>query len=191
MVLIENKYGSTSFPALSPAEVMCSGGADSTMIAYLLLENLESEQRKHITLTFLENANSKFESYLLVIGYLSAKFDVNLKVSTLARVGTGHALRPELMEYFRSKDRSLYSGTTKNPPVHVDGLAPDRPSYNITPNLYTPFLQLDKRFTIQLYRDKNLLDLLDLTYTCTQDINIPCNNCFACNERNWGIKETE
>lgn len=189
MIEIQNQFGKTSFPVLSPSEVLCSGGADSTIMAFLLLENLSASQRENVQLTFLKNANSNFSAYVSVLGYFSKRYDIPMKVSTIERTGEGHFLRHELLDYFRSKGIPMYTGVTKNPPVEINGLPPNRAAKNTTPNLYTPFLELDKRFTIQLYKDNNLLDLLGLTWTCTQSLDTPCNQCFACNEKNWAIKE--
>jgi 7-cyano-7-deazaguanine synthase in queuosine biosynthesis len=188
-MIVENIYGKTEFPLLAPSEVLCSGGADSTIMAFLLLEHLEPNERKNVKLTFLKNANSNFGAYISVLGYFSKRYDIPMSVSTIERTGEGHFLRGELLEYFNKQGVPMYTGVTKNPPVEIQGLPPNRAKKNITPNLYTPFLHLDKRFTIQLYKDNNLLDLLDLTWTCTQSLETPCNQCFACNEKNWAVKE--
>jgi len=66
-----------------------------------------------------------------------------------------------------------------------------------------PFIFTDKEWIIKQYKDRNIIDLLNITRSCegyikdtnyinwNKNIEIleDCNNCFWCKERNWALKQ--
>jgi hypothetical protein len=58
----------------------------------------------------------------------------------------------------------------------------------LAPELNAPFVNQDKRFIVQCYKDLGLLDLYHTTSSCTQS-DPGCNECWFCHERAWAEKE--
>lgn len=105
----------------------------------------------------------------------------------------------------------LCGGTTMNPPQEIlDSWKeknskvywePRRSKNNV--NLYDmkgtglshykPFVNVDKRFLAGLYRQEGIMDLHNITESCTgfaKDTNWfqePCKECFWCHERYWAF----
>lgn len=185
-MVYETPYGPVTIPEFKRnIAISYSGGADSTILLYCMVA---VGLRPRIF--FIKNANSKLSAAINCVDFINAKFDTKLVVEEIDRITEGHHL---LREISRLGDMStfLYTGVTKNPPVDIGGLPPNRPSANNTVKYITPFFNFDKRVTIFLYKEFDLQSLLDLTYTCTQHSEIPCNQCFACLEKNWAIKEVQ
>jgi 7-cyano-7-deazaguanine synthase in queuosine biosynthesis len=109
---------------------------------------------------------------------------------------------------------AYYNGVTKNP-ENIEGM----PSRNISANdsnkhlqemthmgkmVYHPFRFLNKGVIIKEYKNKNILDLLDITRSCegtfenityenyTAGQYVPiCGTCFWCKEREWAIEQSK
>ena len=105
----------------------------------------------------------------------------------------------------------LCGGTTMNPPQEVLDewrrndpkvyWEPRRSKHNT--NLYNnkgrvlshykPFVNVNKKFLAGLYRQEDIMDLHNMTESCTgfpADTNWfqePCKKCFWCHERNWAF----
>jgi hypothetical protein len=54
-----------------------------------------------------------------------------------------------------------------------------------------PLFHLTKIDIVQLYLKHNLLDLLSLTHTCTEQAIGRCTVCWQCRERAWAFKQCE
>lgn len=162
--------------------ISCSGGADSAILLYAMVKD---GMRPRIF--FIEKANSKLDALQLCVDYVNNKFGTALAIEIIGRADSAHNIRPDIIALAANVDY-LYTGVTQNPPATINGLAPNRPSPNQAPSKFVmPFINLDKRASISLYTLFDVKDLLYLTYTCTQNPVTPCNQCFACNERNWAI----
>ena len=84
--------------------------------------------------------------------------------------------------------RIFYAGLTENPKVKLNFIGPEavrseRPSDKIQ----LPFVDVDKRYPVQLAL--NLNAPIKLSHTCTAFENIHCGRCFMCAERIWAFKE--
>jgi 7-cyano-7-deazaguanine synthase in queuosine biosynthesis len=53
---------------------------------------------------------------------------------------------------------------------------------------YKPFIDIYKSHIIRLFYDNGIEELLDLTNSCTRSGETPCNECFPCKEKAWGLK---
>ena len=82
----------------------------------------------------------------------------------------------------------FYAAVTANPKVKLDfdgheASRGDRPSKR----LQMPFVDLDKRYTVQLALDLNAP--IELSHTCTSLDKDHCGRCFMCTERRWAFSE--
>lgn len=112
-----------------------------------------------------------------------------------------------------------YNATTCNPPVEFNKRVKSRDvicdgsidnSYRLLgeffPNSYNcnPFIFIDKSWVVKQYKNRNLLDLLNITRSCESyikgvdysnwegnvDLLEDCNtNCYWCQERNWALEQ--
>jgi hypothetical protein len=115
---------------------------------------------------------------------------------------------------YHEKVDAFFNAVTRNPKnVNFEGLH----TRSIDPNennshlvlmehmgfiVSHPFRFIEKDWVIKQYKDKNLLELLNITRSCEgefinldyksyipyQDVPI-CNECFWCKERNWAFKQ--
>lgn len=176
-------FGTVNLPINSNAGISCSGGADSTIVLYMMVLNGMLPR-----IFFLTKANSNYPALVSCVDFINKKFGTSLEIEVQDRVETGHYIGKEVASFAKKVD-FLYTGVTQNPPVDI-GQGPNRPPRGTThPKLIMPFIELDKRVSIYLYEMFGVRELLEMTYTCTETKEIPCNMCFACKERNWGIEE--
>lgn len=185
-MIINTPYGEITIPFYNgDIAVSSSGGADSTILLYILSLNPLNQPRA----LFIENANSKLEAAINCVNYINEKSGTAIIVEPQSRISTGHELAVEIHAN-GNKTGYIYTGVTKNPPVIVSETGIPTRLQNLHTHIITPFYTVDKRATIWLYKYFKVEDLLDLTYTCTESTP-PCQLCFACKERNWAINEVE
>jgi hypothetical protein len=168
-----------------------SGGADSAILLYCLLENgLVPDKIFVVYRKDLKNA--AIDDTLI---YMETKFGVDLRSRVHEFVLENNLLRKDIYETMEQVDW-LYTGVTQNP-IKWDykGPKPQRP-LTAMDNKYrgyaTPFVTFDKRATIYLFSLLGVNDLLALTRSCPKHDSIPpCGECFHCNERKWAIAEVQ
>lgn len=63
---------------------------------------------------------------------------------------------------------------------------PEREFYE-HPHVLIPFRDMYKHEVVQLYRDENIWELLELTHSCYVQKHGHCETCLNCLERSWAI----
>jgi 7-cyano-7-deazaguanine synthase in queuosine biosynthesis len=190
-------------PESGEIEVLYSGGADSTMVLYLILLNEVKIDRIKVIHSTYENAvNAK---YLQPLEWLEKRFNVELKSLLCISYAESQTVKTSGLMLKPNKDAAwLYSGTMKLGPDHIYTDDPDFAPYDFTrlnnvqnnkyamnPYLLAPFGTLDKRPVLWLYDEFKLDDLLALTESCV-DATRPVNcTCSQCRYRNWAIDEVK
>ena len=199
--------------ASGPIAVNLSGGADSSILLYILMQHI----REPIW-AFTCVPNSGQNGHALV----SAKV-VDRCIELTNNINIHHHIwyqresnDPKLLlsvEYdiMRTLDlKTLYVGTTANPPheienrfvdnnqtVHLEDRNPNtlRPVINDVDTLrfIRPFTNIDKVKIADIYRELDLLDnLLPLTRSCRaltfRTSQEHCGICWSCKEREWGFR---
>lgn len=122
----------------------------------------------------------------------------------------------EYQDFFikQKKLQYIYSGTTMNPPENFDKAPQFRNDHVLEQDgiknvvhgtTLNPFALLTKDWIMAQYENFELNDLLDLTRSCEADTTVlgemwlhiedeqppACGYCFFCNERQWGIDNSE
>lgn len=185
-LVIDTRYGKVHIPLVEGrAAVSASGGADSTILLHILLSH-----GIHPEVVFIEKTPSSFDKLKQCLSYLEELHGVKLTLKTSVKETSDHNLRPLIIKQVENYDY-LYTGVTRNSDKVKGEGAPDRPQSNHSQRIFTPFLEHDKRVPISLYHQFNLKDLLNMTHSCTQDLNRSCQKCYACRERAWAISEVE
>lgn len=164
-----------------------SGGADSVLLLYLLLENGLVPTKIYMTYR-RDLKNSSIDNTLT---WLENRFGVELKSKCHEFVLENNLLRKDIWDTMEECDW-LYTGVTQNP-MNWDykGRSPMRP-LTAMDNKYrsysTPFVTFDKRATIFLYEALSINELLALSHSCPHhDSKPPCGECFHCSERKWAL----
>lgn len=204
------------FKADKNCAVCVSGGADSALMLYKVLQN--NKEHTHI-FTYANNT--------LMLKNVTASTAVVNKCVELTgnhRV-THHVIHNEgdkpngvdplldMVEPWAKelKLKFLYLGVTKNPPKEVannftysewkdpsrdtDGNKSVFHSDEVFEEIITPWINVDKRGLAELYKEEGLMNtLFPVTYSCEwypRDGNDPgmehCGECWWCEERQWGF----
>lgn len=181
-----------------------SGGLDSTLLAYLLHD-----------LSQKKNLNNNFKFFVVprpddsvihvnrIVDYIGKHFNVGTTIHVVGTGDTHHSkqvtsgIREAIENYYCD---IFLSSITKNPseklPNYAYGtfLEPDGTPYDGPirkkswhPKLLDPFLDYTKEDTVKLIKDYNLVDIMNLTHTCTGSKSIRCNRCWQCCERSWAF----
>ena len=190
-----------------------SGGADSTMLCYLLAKTIQKEKLNIIIQPYtgydidIPHDSEKLPN---IIEYIRNKFpDIKIRWPIAVTFkSNGKDVKMNYIEILESKlkeckvfDVQLVA-ISQGPPLEVQqnfktvsgkninrikGYPKyDELNYNIR-NL--PFKNIDKRFIVQCYKDFGMLDVLvEMTESCTE-FGGKCRKCWWCLEREWAIKE--
>jgi hypothetical protein len=119
----------------------------------------------------------------------------------------------EYVSYTNDCD-AYYNGVTQNPSIELDGKLPARDVSPSVDNFYLtitkhmgkvachPFRFVNKKWIAATYKNKNILDLFNLTRSCEGEFDsidytnytpgqyVPiCHKCFWCKERDWGFND--
>ena len=191
-----------------------SGGADSTLLCYLLAKTIQEEKLNVIIQPYNGydiDVSGDSEKLPNIIDYIRNKFtDVELRwpIATVFRgnykdvknnyIGT---LRKKLEEYKVYDIRII--AISQGPPLEAQTKFKAKSGQSIMRlkgyYLYdevtdigdknAPFKYIDKRFMIQCYKDFKVDDLLEMTESCTELDKCKSEKCWWCLEREWAMKE--
>ena len=195
-----------------------SGGADSSLLAYLLCKKIRDEE-----------LDIKFQPISVRRGRANNPIYAGNVIDFIEEdLGVDFILPHEVYypplddEYMREikifwerddynfrhrKFEILYSGITSNPPADdstipknkervrddngVDKIVEQRNGYR---HYINPFINVNKKWEAEAYKDKELLDsLFPLTYSCEGSIEATkhhtqhCKRCWWCQERFWAF----
>jgi len=214
-MLYKNKFGTVhilqdeEFYNNKTIGISMSGGADSTMLCYLLANTIQAR-----------NLNIEIQPYNgydisvpgdsaglpNIISFIQSKFpSVKLHWPIACVYDTKGAdikntyIRPLIERLCESKIvDEVIQAVCLGPPKDVqEGFIGEdyfrRPGYALWEEVaeaknHAPFVNVDKRFVAQSYIDLNILELLDHTNSCVRPEG-DCGKCWWCQERAWAIQE--
>lgn len=159
--------------------IFLSGGLDS--LAFLNWMSVDAPQLlKQLTaFTFKkENQESAIE--------IAKRYNLKNHQLVEAQAQQGAAARSVGIE--NPQIKLFYAAVTANPTIKLnfqgeEAKRGDRPNKR----LQMPFVNLDKRYTVQLALD--LKAPIVLSHTCTSLEKEHCGRCFMCSERRWAFGE--
>ena len=214
-MLYKNRFGSVNiledkkFYNNKTVAISMSGGADSTMLCFLLLNTIQ-KQDLNITIQPYNGYDISVPSDSAglpdIIDYLQKQFP-NIKLNWPISCVYNTQEQDIKNTYIRPLIETLCKHNVVDEVIQAVCLGPPeatqesfigddyfrRPGYALweevaQPKNHAPFVDVDKRFIIQCYTDFNVQDLLELTNSCTRAIG-NCGECWWCQERNWAIQE--
>lgn len=178
--------------------IMLSGGADSSMLLYLLCKENEKLGNIHHIIPFtvakIDGAAYWASS---ILQYFYNNFGIKLQQPRLVgnpmdfhdkqvASGIADALKSRFCDV-------LFVGENQNPPEEfpMKGMYPLRLKTNPYPETVVqfPFLHLYKTHIIDLYSQFGIQRLAAATHTCTAKTVGRCMECFACDERRWAYEQ--
>lgn len=195
----------------SPAGVLASGGADSSLLLYLLMKY--SKQPLHI-FTLSTKQKNFTNSFLIndIVNYCIQKTNRN-NVQLHINYADKHTVKTLYNCPFNFLKNqiidSLYIGDTCWPPDDINaGFAAngydifqnknDRSPHTQRPTKWKkfnlPFTNYDKKKIAEIYHHEGVMDLLPLTRSCESLDNIGnqhCGKCWWCQERIWAFDLTQ
>lgn len=191
----------------TPIGVSLSGGADSAILAFILMKYSTSP----IYFFTLGNKLKNFISVKHSVDVIQKCIELTGNFNVTHNIAYAHTQERE--QFFNllidKVDCSLvdimYTATTKLPPANdllnfKNTLPADimsrrdptviRSTFSHRNKLYHPFLNFDKKNIKQLYYDLGILDsLFPITRSCesTENFQSHCKNCWWCEERSWAF----
>jgi 7-cyano-7-deazaguanine synthase in queuosine biosynthesis len=185
--------------------ISCSGGADSSLLLYILMKY--SSSPIHVFTCVLDDKNRS--SVLSSTNVIKKCIDLtgNYNISHhLHFVKSGKSID----ELFRNQSfflqnkiiDILYTGITSNPPLEIQDTFSELSLENherhpdvkrmeyIQGPVYMPFTNVNKKIIAKMYTELGLTDsLYPVTRSCesTTLTQGHCGQCWWCQERNWGF----
>ena len=189
--------------------IICSGGADSSLLLYNLLKHTDTT----VDVFTLANNGLDNKNVVAITNIINqcVKATDNHRVRHHVTHMQGNKPDGPRSIYETTKGYGLdyiYDGITRNPPPEIletmDTTVSPRDKNRDgdgTPNLewveelkcysYAPWAKLTKKQLAKIYKDFNLLEtLFPLTYSCEEyglDTMDHCGKCWWCQERLWAF----
>lgn len=178
--------------------VSLSGGADSSLVLYMLMREYSGEITIFNTvwserMNHLNVVNNVYEQCKNLTGHTNSK----LITTFIDSQYTEFNLFVTPLEYLKQgKLNFIYTGLTANPDINLKyseqkiNKRDHRRNNNIDEdNFYLPFVNKNKQTIATLYKEFNLMEsLFPLTFSCVVSNTMEhCGACWWCEERKWGF----
>lgn len=183
-----------------------SGGADSTLVLYQLMNNCTDNL---IVATKLFN-QPHLKNLALVNNLLKTLISMTQNWNVQHVIIYKPGIDIDKNDYWKNYNIDvMYTGVTLNPPAEVynawitdTDCAPRetiRDNHGIKDTVYqinnhfvySPFVNYDKKTIAQIYKSEGLFDdLFPLTNSCTEETSpnlTHCGTCWWCHERRWAF----
>jgi 7-cyano-7-deazaguanine synthase in queuosine biosynthesis len=173
--------------------LLFSGGADSTILLYLLL--LEQQKKPELEIKcyglMMPKLTIKFSRCISILNVLEQRFKTKIIFKNFDKQ---FILREFAQLILSVEPGYVYSGCNKvleflEPINYIEGDTPPVRGHPFNEFHIRPFINMDKAEIISYYIQHNVLDLLNMTHSCGYDMETPCNGCYFCLERGWGLQK--
>jgi hypothetical protein len=176
--------------------VMLSGGADSAALLWLLCLERKFTGTDHELIPFTVPRTDGAWIYAGPIVRWIREYhecdlpdpirvgDPSLHHSEQGRSGEREARLKHGIEH-------IYYGSQQPPDtrlIELPGIYPNRPNRVELPGTTCPFALCDKRHTLAVYEMYKIWPLIELTHSCTAQVDGRCGKCYNCVERDWALK---
>ena len=184
-----------------PIGVSFSGGADSSLLLYILLQHSIGPIHVFTCASEFKNYSSAYTATSVINKCIELTGNNNIFHHI-------HYVKEQSMDnlfYQNQFDNItvLYTGITSNPPLEIQHTFTEpslenkdrspleqRPLYTRNTTVYMPFTNADKQTIAKMYTELGILDsIFPLTRSC-ENVNLihgHCGTCWWCQERNWGF----
>lgn len=184
-----------------------SGGADSTLLAYILMKNINSDIHFCTICSKEKGYTTAFHTHQIIkkLCELSNKHNVYHHIKYVEQ-----QTRTNLLSYLAYSIKThaldiMYTATTSVPEQKIldsfksklpadilqrRSLSLKKQEYSTDRTIYSPFMNYDKKKINDLYSYLGIVDnLYSLTRSCESTITLDehCGNCWWCEERLWAF----
>jgi hypothetical protein len=178
-------------PPTSKIGVLVSGGIDSALLYYLLLD-IKQQTNSPIEITPIVIHRKEGSKHFArpIVERINQIFDIYKKPKQL-----GNTMLPEpqqvasaVMHAFSLLQlETVYVGVISNRPEHLIGFDPIPIVEH--PSVQTPFKNLEKSHVVDIYYQLGIEHILPFTHSCDQHETVACGSCNGCRERAWGFNQ--
>lgn len=166
-----------------------SGGFDSGLLLYVACLIRETHK---LNSTFKVYTVPKHEDSAIhasnIVAWINGHFNIKLQPVFVGDPNQHHSLQViSGINVARSQCKNLILGDTTNPDCMQD--VPGAPRRQRTTTEMQPFFEWTKKETVALAAELGLIELMQISHTCTESKSIRCAKCWQCNERAWGFRE--
>lgn len=183
--------------------IMFSGGLDSAVLLYLILD---TAQKNKITIPiqiFTIPKNDGSHLYVNnILKYFKNYFGLELPdITYVGDPNQHHTIqsREAVKEIFLKYPEVdfIYFATNQNPTHDFDYSKysiteyPNRVKSSSHPKVLMPFINMYKDEILKFVFEYEQQELLMLTHTCTEQKTGRCGQCFQCNERAWAFRQVD
>lgn len=177
--------------------VLYSGGADSTLLYYLVaLHLLEHGQHKTLDLLIVDRHNKPIDRAVNLYNTVKELIGDNistLKIINIPESTPGNLQVLQVVNQEQNNYDCILWGVNQYPDDQSI-----RPKTEFTvnfskyadhPKLKLPFANYKKTDIIDTFIKLGLEDILNNTHSCGNPGAVPCGECFNCRERTWAYKQ--
>ena len=167
-----------------PIGISFSGGVDSSLLVYLVLNQIKDEP---VHLFTISTVKRNLSQHKITSDVLNKIFQV----------------LPRKMLYEQQSIKSMLYGDNANPPADcgIENFEKFEmfnenfrsPLYTrsvqVYPGQFCPLTNLNKQDIVKIYCEQEIIDtVFPLTKSCGSDYGSnPCGTCWFCEERSWGL----
>jgi hypothetical protein len=175
--------------------LLMSGGADSTLLLYLLVVENQNREKPYVIQNHTLIDRGRIDYYVVkpILNWFHERFGVKMYTKAWRYSDLGTLLiRPVSTRLIEREGGVMYTGCNAVPEVAktwkvVDNKLPYR-GEETHPLHFRPFIEIEKTEIIREYKERQILDLLDMTQSCFLAVRPetpPCGKCFFCVELAW------
>lgn len=178
-----------------PKNILFSGGVESSLLLYFLLSQQPNTKTNIFTVVERKKNYHILVPVTNVIQWCINKTG-NLNIDLIIKYI--EYKNDNFLEIIHNEYNNGYVtcfGVNANPPhMKWNGpkndprSSPGEKSVWIDKLIYAPFINIDKKDIVNLYKKNSLVELYNLTLSCNNPVvgNKPCRECGACKEREYG-----
>lgn len=182
----------------SKLAVLYSGGADSTLLYYLVISSImQNYPEKSLDLIIVDRYNNPVDRATTL--YNNIRSTIRDSVTRLRFIPLSDSV-PGNLQVLRAVDKikadydAIFWGINQYP--DDNSIRPKNSSYQINfdtfkapDKLHLPFAKFKKTDIIETYVKLGITDILYNTHSCGEPVDQPCGECFNCRERIWAFTQ--
>lgn len=165
--------------------IMLSGGMDSALLLYLLADTFSNEITP-FTVPKTDGAALYVNGIIEWVNNKTNREIPNSKFIGDPNLYHGAIINNAIKEINKEYDFLYFAGNSYPEDVLPNG--PKRVRRK-DPRHFQPFFDCYKNEIVKAYVDFDIMDLIPLTHTCTEQAEGRCNVCWQCKERIWAFNE--
>jgi 7-cyano-7-deazaguanine synthase in queuosine biosynthesis len=178
--------------------VLYSGGADSTLLYYLVISSvMQNYPEKSLDLIIVDRYNNPVDRATTLYNNIRSTIRdsvTKLRFIPLSDTVPGNLQVLQAVNKIKEDYDAIFWGINQYPDDIT--IRPKNSSYQIDfenfkapDKLHLPFAKFKKTDIIETYVNLGITDILYNTHSCGEPEAVPCGKCFNCRERIWAFTQ--